>query len=990
MLKDSFEKEQTLNNYTKSGSSELSISSKHRRFGKSSLKWSWNGEASFSTQKFAHLPQDKSPLKYGDHFPASPILVMSVYNEVAQNNKVKIAYIQDNKEQVWFQLPLNFTGWRTIWVPFYEMEGNPPKKTDTVAYDTFMVSTTTNTKGALFFDDIVFSQYQDDRHSYPDLIVPFIKWDKEVGSDHWMPLIRDIKRIENIQTSKVSDLEIKELALIEKRIDSKFFKKKNKLVDNLSDATTVFKGLKLDIKESVIGPPLTFNEQQVYFDKKDNFESKLITIKNFGKSLKKLAQYYHQSTDVNKQKVEKQFILATKYFLDQGWQKGSSGGTRHHIGYNVRELTDAFYMMKVSLKRSGLLNEVGSSLQWIFNIGKVLGPVEEFHSNIDYYNTQSFYHLMLIFMSDNVETKAALLKAYSNYISITLAQDKKEGVFKVDGTSWHHHGHYPAYGMGAFKTLPAVIHALSGTNFRISEAGHKNFKKAFLTTEKYSNLLDYGFGNAGRHPLDDNTIKSLKDQYLQMVYSGNPENTSKVDKDVAKAYLRLWGKRDKLNRTIFKDTYGITKESLPSYHVLPYAATAIHRHKTWAAFIKGYSKYVWASEIYVDENRYGRYPANGSIQLNNAGGNVKSGYKQEGWDWNRYPGTTVINLPFKELEPDTPLLMFKSAETFAGAVEMDGKGVFGMKLNESKGDNADGDEKVIGFPGKLKANKSIFSFGNKLICIGTGISSIDKENPTQTNIFQNYLTKTSKSISTFQETDIKRFPYNSSVSKKETSNKWLIDAYKNGYHILSDNNVEVRKQSQESYHNKYSIKTGKKNKKGKGVTVTKGDYASAWINHGLAPKGASYQYVIYPFLKNEELTSFSKFVKNDQSYEILRADDIAHIVKDVESKITGFVIFNANDLLNNNVISEVSAPSLLMVKEAKNKLLISVVEPDLNFKDARRGGYSYPVNLTITIKGEWRIKDESKIKSIAIVKNKTVVSLECRHGFSKKIELIKK
>lgn len=238
--------------------------------------------------------------------------------------------------------------------------------------------------------------------------------------------------------------------------------------------------------------------------------------------------------------------------------------------------------------------------------------------------------------------------------------------------------------------------------------GHKNFKKAFLTTRLYSQLLDYGFGNSGRHPLEDNSINSLKNPFLLMARSGNPEETSDIDKEIASAYLRLWGEGDSINKELFEKKYAVTADILPGYHVLPYAATSIHRRKDWAAIIKGYSKYVWSSEIYVDANRYGRYQANGSIQINNKGGDIASGFKQEGWDWNRYPGTTIVYLPFKELEPNTPLLMYRSNETFAGAVRMGDNGVFGMKLNESKGSNADGPERNIGFSGKLKANKSVF------------------------------------------------------------------------------------------------------------------------------------------------------------------------------------------------------------------------------------------------------------------------------------------
>lgn len=992
MFKDSFEKEKSLQNYDKSGTSELSLSETHRKFGKSSLKWSWSGDGAFSTTKFAHVSHANSPLKYGDHFPASPILVMSVYNEVAQNEKIKIAYAQDGKEQVWFYLPINYTGWRTIWVPFYEMNGNAPKKTESVTYDTFIVSAAESTRGTLYFDDIVFSQYQDDRHSYPDMLVPFIKRDKEVGADHWMPLMRDIKRIQNLEANPVSVAIRMDLMKFEKLIDADLtIAKRYKLYMNT--LKTLYASLNLkDNGQTVVGPPLTFKEEQVYFDKKPQKGKDFNEVQDLGKVLKKLANFHDRANAVEQQEIESMFLSGTKYFLDQGWQSGSSGGTRHHIGYNVRELTEAFYVMRKVLRKEGLLNDVGSSLHWLFNLGMVLGDEKSFHVNIDYLNTQSYYHLMLIFLMDSQEKQATLLQAYSKYMSITLAQQNEEWGFKIDGTAWHHNGHYPAYGMGAFKTVPKVIRTLAGTRFRIRKEGHKNFKNAFLTTRGYSQLYDFGFGNAGRHPFESNNIKSLKEQYLLMANSGNPSGTSKIDKDVAAAYLRLWGKKDILNSSIFKDVNGINTEILKGYKTLPYGATAIHRRDNWAAIIKGYSKYVWASEIYVASNRYGRYPANGTIQLLNNKGEKGSGFQQEGWDWNRYPGGTIIYLPFEELEPDTPLIMYRSKESFVGATELDGNGVFGMILNESKGDNADGKAVKVGFPGKLKAKKSVFSFGDKLICIGTNISSVDEKNPTQTNLFQTFLKNTKTPMHTSSGM-ITKFPYEAELVQDKKSSKWLTDPYGNGYHILSDASVQIKKAQQNSYHNKYSIRTGAMDPKGNGAKETEGEFATGWINHGLAPNNASYQYVIYPFLNEESLKKFGDKAINDDSYTILRADSMAHIVSDKETNTTGYVVFEANENLKHGILNKVSEPSMVMLRQDdKDNITLSVVQPDLNFPEYKSGkyrNYSRPVELTIILKGKWQTGINDFVKSINNSETTTSITFVCKDGFSNKIKLQK-
>lgn len=988
---ESFESGSTLASYNKVNSN-LSLSTDHHKYGKSALQWEWKGKSSFGTSNFRILTHDESPLKYGNHFPASPTLIISLYNEVPQNEKITISYEKKGKTEVWFDIALSFKGWRHIWVPFYEMQGNKPQKGAAVDYDYFKISTTAKS-GKLYFDDIIFSQYQDDRHQYPDLLVPFIKKDQIEGEDHWMPLASNYERIQNLQKTPVSSADRMDLQKFEKLMDDdlRIDKKYKVYINTLNDLYQ-----KLDLNDNgktVTGPPLTFKEDQEYFDQKQQGTNRFNDIQDLGKVLKKLANFYDRTDAVQKQEIEKMFITGTKYFLDQGWQAGASGGTRHHIGYNVREITEAFYIMRGTLKKEGLLNDVGASLQWLFNLGMVLDDEKKFHVNIDYLNTQSYYHLMLIFLMDDQEKQATLLNAYSNYISTTLAQQNEEWGFKIDGTSWHHNGHYPAYGMGAFQTVPKVIRTLSGTKFRIQQKGHENFKKAFLTTRMYSQLYDWGFGNAGRHPLEDNSIVSLKNQYLLMALSGNPEGTSKIDKEVAAAYLRLWGKEDVLNTSLFTNLNGIESEKLSGYHTLPYGATAIQRNNNWAAIIKGYSKYVWASEIYVDENRYGRYPANGTIQLLNDKGEKGSGFQQEGWDWNRYPGGTIIYLPLAELESEMPLIMFRSVETFAGATELGGNGIFGMILNESKGSNADGPETKVGFPGKLKAKKSVFSFGDKLICIGTNISSIDGKNPTQTNLFQTFLKDAKDPIYTSTET-ITKFPFKTELLQNSKSGSWLIDPYGNGYHILSNTPVQIKKENQHSYENRYSVRTGNINPKAKGVKETEGNYATAWIDHGLAPTDAAYQYVIYPFQEADNLKKFGDKIKDDKSYAILRADSIAHIVLDNITATTGYVIFEAHKNLEKGVLKEVSNPSLIMVRQDNpTNLTISAVQPDLNFPEYETGkyrNYSTAVKLTITLKGKWTTSITDTVLAVDNATDVTTIVINCKDGLPSKFNLAKK
>ena len=155
--------------------------------------------------------------------------------------------------------------------------------------------------------------------------------------------------------------------------------------------------------------------------------------------------------------------------------------------------------------------------------------------------------------------------------------------------------------------------------------------------------------------------------------------------------------------------------------------------------LKGYNTDVWGAEIYTKDNRYGRYQSYGSVQIMGAPSRKASGYNENGWDWNRLPGTTTIHLPFELLNSPLPgTTMARSKEKFAGASSLKNQnGMFAMKLMERDLKN---------FTGDFVARKSVFCFDNRLICLGTDIKNSNSDYPTETTLFQ-HVFRTGKRIS---------------------------------------------------------------------------------------------------------------------------------------------------------------------------------------------------------------------------------------------------
>lgn len=919
----SFERESDLRHIAGSG---FGIGTNRAQFGMNSLKLA-GGELTVSNLR--SLSREESGSAYGSQFPLSPTFVMSLYHEEPTDDRLRIEF----NGEVCFEINLNFKGWRTVWVPYYEMEGNAPEAE--AAYAVREVNFSTS--ATVWFDDIVFSQYIDDRHPYPGLEVPFIKGGGAKVNDHWMPKIMHWKMLSELPVASITSEQQADLKTIETRLQSAYFKK----TSQRSGADYFRKKLNFDLplKLGLQVDPVRYNNPEY------------AELRGFGKLMFQLATEYLSSGDAE---LSELFAEASQYYLDQGWAEGSSQGTAHHIGYATRKLQTAFFLMRNELEQDGLLISIGNSVRWQLNFGEMLDP-DHLESNLDYYNTQSVFRLMSAFLTPDSELKFAFLTAYSAHFSAALALTNSQG-FRPDGTAWHHNGHYPAYATGAFARVPVSLKVLSGTSFRVGESGHANFKRAFLSAAIYSNPLYYGLGQAGRHPLGGNLGK-LQDASLALALSGTPDGQQPVDPDIASVYVRLWGSAPDAAFA------GLELDPAPpnGHWTFPYAALSVHRRNDWSVNIKGYSKYVWASEIYKLDNRYGRYQSSGVVQVLPNMPQEEAGYSEDGWDWNHPPGATTIDRPFIELEPEDELVMFKSDESYAGGCALDGNGVWAMKLNEADGFTIDPVKKKMSFPGNLKARKSVFCFGEQLLCLGSGIESDDPSAPVHTTLFQNGI----------KEIDDTVYHNGSGL---------LTDPIGNVYRVLNLLNVVVQVGEQVSPNNKYSLRR-EEGKKG-AQPAASGLFAKAWIDHGAAPKNEAYAYSVFPMIGSiDRIGDFPLL-------EILRQDNTAHVVQDVESRTTAYACFDSG-AVNLGLLESVSVPCYVMIREG-DTLRLAVANPDLNQLEVLDQGHFIgdPKEAPVVLKlaGCWKIKGAASARA-EVDGASTRLIVTCVDGMPIEVEL---
>ncbi len=552
------------------------------------------------------------------------------------------------------------------------------------------------------------------------------------------------------------------------------------------------------------------------------------------------------------------------------------------------------------------------------------------------------------------------------------------GGIKIDGTAFHHGGHYPAYSMPGYASIGEYLRLVQDTSFGLNVEARQILKFALLSLSKQTNLRDWGIGASGRHPFEGNINKKCVLTYAYAAQAFDP-----IDKELAGEFLRLSEglKQYSLERKLirFFEKNEIKKNDYPKgFHVYNYASQGIYRYGKNMVSLKGFTTNIWGSEIYTADNRYGRYQSYGSVQIigsmnthpvNDAFFITEqaSRYKQEGWDWNRNPGVTSIHLPFDSLDsPFKHSLMLRQTERFSGASNFENGeyGMFAMKLGEKQYSN---------FTPSFKAHKSVFCFDGKIICLGSNISNRNSEYPTETILFQQALFSQNESIKINNET-ITAYPYSRKISDSENTPTILKDLTGQHYYIPEGQNINIVKQSQQSRHNKTK-------------EITNGDFASAYFEHGESPENAQYEYMILLDATSEKI---SNLYKKETGYEVILKNQNAHIVQDKDSRVRAYAVFNDFTSNNDPFILKCTEETMIMLRREKNKLKISVCDPDLNL-----GEYRYTTSNSsgmkrkyILLKGKYRLIEENEAVRIRHEENNTSVEIKCQHGIPVEFQLI--
>ena len=468
---------------------------------------------------------------------------------------------------------------------------------------------------------------------------------------------------------------------------------------------------------------------------------------------------------VNEKRKEK--ILAIfDYIREQGFDEGSALGSNDHMPLGMSGFYHGAFLMKGELGATRL-DYIIRTMKWYSDFGEIYQDPFEFKgTTADRVRTLMFFRLITVLVmpegnDDQKKAKIRDMDALKSWINNALSiNEGLGGLIKPDFTSFHHKTFYAgAYTPQALHTAALISYLLQGTAYELESEVRENVVNALkvfrIAAVHYSTPSSVG----GRYPTYTKAI--LAEHVPGYAYlAANPSSTLpftslNTDLEEVSMFLRLYEHttgtcdgpfneelcKGKVDRKYYLNSLGSLEimervealassqaETSPEGHwCKQFGALSIHRRDDWAVTVKGFDKFVWDYESSNDENKYSMYASHGAMLIANSESALSSKDVENGWDWRKIPGTTVINAGFSNtLMPDEDRHYNGADDSMAGGVTLGGStpsprgifgrnGVFGMRFVKPTYNAAYFSQVTFRF------KKSVFFYDDVIVSLGSNI-----------------------------------------------------------------------------------------------------------------------------------------------------------------------------------------------------------------------------------------------------------------------------
>ncbi|SNR77087.1 chondroitin AC lyase [Lutibacter agarilyticus] len=497
-----------------------------------------------------------------------------------------------------------------------------------------------------------------------------------------------------------------------------------------------------------------------------------------------------------------------------------------------------------------------------------------------------------VWLSANVMLRSLLIR---NADSVAIASKALQGELKIakgvgikPDWSYHEHGaqmQFGNYGLSYLEDMIKWYSILDATPYKFDDTKIDVLRNYILKGQQWvlwNGKMDVN--TLGRHLFKDEQTN----KYLQL--KACFEKMEMLDEAHAQEY------KDAMDSKIISGNKHFWESDFQ-----------IHRSPNFYFSVKMSSKRVIGTESVNEENIQGYYLGDGVSLLYTNGDEYKNIFPF--WDFKKLPGATII-------QDDEPLPIikawdFKTQSEFVGGVSNNENGISAMNYER------DG----------VKAHKSWFMFGDKIVCLGSGINAETKF-PVATTINQVFL-----------KNDLK-VSQNNKISGQLEKNQgatpdWILHDG-TGYFFSNKGSVKLESKFLAGSWNSVA-------KRYRPVILTE-SILRLWFDHGENPKNQSYEYILVPNANEDKMMELTK----NTPFKIINSVNQQSVISS-DGLLGGIVFYKAGETKLFGGI-EVDKACVILVEQEKDGLHISISDPSHKLEKINlKFGATYK-NQSVTVK----------------------------------------
>lgn len=648
--------------------------------------------------------------------------------------------------------------------------------------------------------------------------------------------------------------------------------------------------------------------------KLSNFEKYSAVYTSYGR-LKQLALAYRAEGTLKGNEDLKNTVLAAMSYLNEYWFNKDTEQTGNwwywQIGMPLN-INDVLILM---------YDEVNSDLLTSYMEAIDAHPPLKGHVLVG--ANQVWYSTVRAVRGALGETPEKLNDAKSGIESV-LPYVKSGDGFYEDGSFVQHnmYAYTGGYGSSLMKNLAPVIAMLYNTPWQITEGINNVFAWVYDSFEPLfykGAFMDMVRGREISRKTNSGFVtgRYILEAILQLAEFAGEQDAAYFKSLVKYMISESSGVYDFLGETtlycytlaqkILNDGTIPVRDEYQLYKVYADMDRAVQHRAGYSVGISMHSERIAAFEKINGENIKGWYTGSGMLYLYN---NDLTQYAGNFWatvDTRRLAGTTVLR-GVSDLPAESGSVNALGRNSFAGGVSLGKYGVAGMQL--------------MPVGQTLNAKKSYFMFDNEIVCLGTDINAADGDD-IETTVENRKLSASGDNALTVDGAAAA-----ASIGASETvTAAWAHLAGNDsesdgiGYFFPKKETLNIVRESRTNNWSSMNQAAGQKDD-----TDYTDNYLTMYINHGVTPSNADYEYVLLPNMSSDGVKSYAE----NADVEILANNTNVQAAYDKSTQVTGANFWsNTETAVQRNGEDWIvcNGTASVAVSEADGKLEIAVSDP---------------------------------------------------------------